>query len=203
VGLGVHMGRRRRASHGRGRRAPGSHASAWWPLSRGRVCRQSQAVTAGRRAMQKVAADVVSVLVHPPQRVVGPGPGRSTRLSTSSHQAATAARRAGRGAVYLGHRRCTWAAVSAGHSSAGAVCSATGRVGAGRYVCTCQRVPRWCGPGHATWREGGADAGVGRVPRGACRTHVEVAAKHAPMDDLTTCASDVGATSPSWLDLRQ
>jgi hypothetical protein len=40
------------------------------------------------------------------------GQGGRPPASTSSHQAATAARRAGRGALYLGQRRYTWAEVS-------------------------------------------------------------------------------------------
>jgi hypothetical protein len=43
------------------------------------VRRQTQVASAARTAVQQVAADVVSVLVHPPQRTVGAGPGGGAR----------------------------------------------------------------------------------------------------------------------------
>jgi hypothetical protein len=101
------------------------------------VRRQPQVASAARTAVQQVPVDVISVLMHPPQRAVGAGSGGGgTRLDIvtpggdgSKEGGAWCARRGTEGT------RGPRASLALLHRS-----SATVR--AGRCVRTCRRVPR-------------------------------------------------------------
>jgi hypothetical protein len=120
------------------------------------VRRQTQVASAARTAVQQVASDVVSALVHPPQRAAPSALGRGGGTHPPRRHHTRRRRQQGvRCAV-----RCTWDTAGThvgwglGHS-----CSCAGAgvrpaaVRANTSVRrTCQRVPRWCGRGHAIWR---------------------------------------------------
>jgi hypothetical protein len=63
--------------------------------------RQTQVASAARTAVQQVPTDVVSVLVHPPQRTADAGPGRLTHLDVVVTPG-------GDGSKEGGAVRCTW-----------------------------------------------------------------------------------------------